>query len=127
VDRWNCDGEFVLKVKLNTEKVPKSFHKCSTKIITFINPPAVMENSDKRYKGFEVNFVEFIYKRLNMTAQYIVSPNSPNTKESYCRIFTQNVGQLEPPFSDIAVGVLPLHSDTIHVAEAKIPYLYIKF
>jgi hypothetical protein len=51
------------------EKVPKTFHKCSTKVISFINPPAVMENSDKNYKGLEVNFVALIFKRLNLAAE----------------------------------------------------------
>jgi hypothetical protein len=48
VDRWNSDGQFVLKVNLFPEKFPKTFHKCSTKVISFINPPAVMENYEKK-------------------------------------------------------------------------------
>jgi hypothetical protein len=72
VDRWNSDGEFVLKVNLFPENVPKTFHKCSTKVISFINPPAVMENSEKYYTGLEVSFVELIFKRLNLTAEYNV-------------------------------------------------------
>jgi hypothetical protein len=82
-----------------------------------------MENSDKRYTGIEVNFVKFIFKRLNLTVEYNVSPN---TKDTYYRIFMQTVGQIEPASSDIAVGVLPLHSGTIRVAEATIPY-FIQF
>jgi hypothetical protein len=121
VDRWNSDGEFVLRVNLFPEKVPKTFRNCTTKVISFISPPAVMENSDKRYTGFEVNFVEFIFKRLNLTAEYNVSPK---TKDSNYRMFMHTVGQLEPASSDIAIGVLPLHSDTIQVAEATIPFLY---
>jgi hypothetical protein len=46
VDRWNSDGEFVLKGNLFPEKVPKTFHKCSTKVISFINTPTIMENSE---------------------------------------------------------------------------------
>jgi len=123
MDRWNSDGEFVLKVNLFPEKVPKTFHKCSTKVISFINPPALMEISDNNYTGLEVNFVEFIFKRLNLTAQYIVSPNR---KDSFYQIFMQTAGKLETSSSDIAIGVLPLFSGTIHVAEATIPYLYVK-
>jgi len=123
VGRWNSEGEFVLKVNLFPEKVPKTFHKCSTKVISFINPPAVMENSEKIYTGLAVNFLEVILKRLNLTAQYIVSPN---TKETYYRMLMQTVQQLEPSSSDIAIGVLPLFSDTIHVAETTIPYLFIR-
>jgi hypothetical protein len=74
VDRWNSDGQFVLKVNLFPEKVPKTFHKCSTKVISFINPPAVMENYETNYTGLEVNFVKLIFKRLNLTAEYTVSP-----------------------------------------------------
>jgi hypothetical protein len=124
VDRWNSDGEFVLKVNLFPEKVPKTFHKCSTKVASFINPPAVMEMSENNYTGLEVNFVELIFKRLNLTAEYNVSPN---TKDSYYRMFMQTLGQLEPASSDIAIGVLPLQSGAIHVAEATIPYIYFKF
>jgi len=123
VDRWNCDGEFVLKVNLFPEKVPKTFHKCSTKIITFINPPAVMENSDKRYTGLEIYLVELIFKRLNLTAKYSVSPN---TKKNYFHMFIQTIQQLERASSDIAIGVLPLHSDIINGAEATFPYFYIR-
>jgi hypothetical protein len=68
VDRWNSDGEFVLKVNLFPEKVPKTLYNCNKKVISFINPPAVMKNSDKRYTGLEVNFVELTFKRLNLTA-----------------------------------------------------------
>jgi hypothetical protein len=124
LDRWNSDGEFVLKVNLFPEKVPKTFHNCSTKVISFINPPAIMENSEKRYTGLEVNFVELLFKRLNLTAEYNVSPN---TKNSFYRIFMQTIDQLEPASSDIALGVLPVHSGTINVAEATIPYVYMKY
>jgi hypothetical protein len=82
-----------------------------------------MESSDKNYTGLEVNLVELIFKRLNLTAEYNVLPN---TKDIYYRMVMQTVGQLEPASSDIAVGGLPLHSDIIQVAEATIPYLYIK-
>jgi hypothetical protein len=122
VDRWNSDGEFVLKVNLFPEKVPKTFHKCSTKVISFINPPALIQISENNYTGLEVNFVELIFNRLNLTAQYIVSPH---TKDSYNRMIMHHGEQLEPSSSDIAVGFLPLHSHAI--AEATIPYLYVKF
>jgi hypothetical protein len=123
MDRWISEGEFFLKVNLFPEKVPKTFHKCSTKVISFINPPAVMKNSEKIYTGLAINFVEVILKKLNLTPQYIVSPN---TKDSYARRLMQTVGQLKPSSSDIAVGVLLLFSDTIHVAEPTVPYLFIK-
>jgi len=123
VDRWNSDGEFVLKVNLFPQKVPKTFHKCSTKVISFIQPPAVMENPEKNYTGLEINFVELILKRLNLTAEYNVSSN---TKGSYYRMFMQTVGQLEPASSDIAFGALPLDSGSIHVAETTVPYVYMK-
>jgi len=122
VDRWNSDREFVLKVNLFPEKLPKTLHKCSTKVTSFINPPEVMENSDNNYTGLEVNFVELIFKMLNLTAQYIVSPY---TKYSYYQTIMQTVEQIEHSSSDIAVGLLPLHSHAI--AEATIPYLYVKF
>jgi hypothetical protein len=83
-----------------------------------------MENSDKNYTGIEVGFVELIIKTLNLTAQYDVSPN---TKDTYLRIYMQTVEKLEPASSDIAVGVLPLLSDIMQVAEATIPYIYLKF
>jgi hypothetical protein len=121
LDRWNSDGDFVLKVNLFPEKVPKSFHKCSTKVISFIYPPAVMENSYNNYTGLVVKFVEIVFKRLNLTAEYNVSPN---TKDSYYQMFMQTVGQLEPASSDTAMGVLPLHIHTIPFAEATIPYVY---
>jgi len=124
VDRWNCDGEFVLKVNLFPEKVPKTFHKCSTKINSFINPPAVMENSEKNYTGLEINFVDLIFKRLNLTAQYIVSPS---TKDSYSQMFIQTIQQIEPAPSDIPVGVLLFISREIYAVEATNPYLHIKF
>ena len=123
VDRWNSDGEFVLKVNLFPEKVPKTFHKCSTKVISFINPPAVMENSDKRYTGLEVNFVELIFKRLNLTAEYNVSPN---TKHSFHPLFIETLGQLEIASSDVAIGTLPFISRSFHFAEATVPHLHIK-
>jgi hypothetical protein len=82
-----------------------------------------MENFDNYYTGLEVNFVQFIFKRLNLMAQNIVSPN---TKDSYYRMFKQTVGQLEPSSSDIALGFLPLHWHIIHVAEPTIPYVYVK-
>jgi hypothetical protein len=123
LDRWNSDGEFVLKVNLFPEKVPKTFHKCSTKIISFINPPAVMEKSDKGYTGIEVNFVKLIFKKLNLTAEYNVSPN---TKHNFYQMYVHIIEQLEPASSDIAIGVLPLHSGTIQVAEATIPYFHMK-
>jgi len=124
VDRWNSDGEFVLKVNLFPEKVPKTFHKCSTKVISFINPPAVMESADNNYTGLEVSFVELLFTRLNLTAEYNVSPN---TKDAYYRMVMNTIVQLEPASSDIATGSLPLHSGTIQVAETTIPYLYVKF
>jgi hypothetical protein len=123
VDRWNSDGEFALKVNLFPEKVPKTFHKCSTKLISFINPPAIMENSENIYTGLAVNFVEVILKRLDLTAQYIVSTS---TKGSYYRMFMETLEKLEPSSSDIAIGVLPLFLDNFHDAEATIPYLYIR-
>jgi hypothetical protein len=122
VDRWNSDGQFVLKVNLFPEKVPKTFHNCSTKVISFIIPPAVMEDSDKRYTGLEVNFVELIFKRLNLTAEYNVSPN---TKNAYYPMFTESIEQLEPASSDIAIGILPFQGSIVGFAETTIPYLYI--
>jgi hypothetical protein len=82
-----------------------------------------MENSDKHYTGLEVKFVELIFKRLNLTAEYSVSPN---TKDSYFPLFRETIQQLEPASSDIAIGVLPFHSSFIGIAEATIPYLYIR-
>jgi len=122
VDRWNSDGEFVLKVNLFPQKVPKTFHKCSTKVFSFIHPPAVMENSEKNYTGLEINFVELILKRLNLTAEYNVSPN---TKDAYYPLFEETIRQIEPASSDIAIGVLPFHASIIGIVEATIPYLYI--
>jgi len=123
LDRWNSDGEFVLKVNLFPEKVPKTFHKCSTKIISFIFPPAVMENSEKLYTGLEVKFVDLIFKRLNLTAEYIVSPN---TKDNFYPLFAESIQQLEPASSDIAIGSLPFHASIFGIAEATIPYLNIR-
>jgi hypothetical protein len=123
VDRWNSDGEFILRVNLFPEKVPKTFHKCPTKVISFIFPPAVMENSEKNYTGLEVNFVELILKRLNLTAEYNVSPN---TKDTYYPLFTESIQQLEPASSDIAIGVLPFHASIFATAEATIPYLNVR-
>jgi hypothetical protein len=123
LDRWNSDGEFILKVNLFLEKVPKTFHKCSTKIISFIYPPAVMENSEKRYTGLEVKLVDLLFERLNLTAQYIVSPN---TKDTFYPLFTESIEQLEPASSDIAIGALPFHASIFGIAEATIPYLNIR-
>jgi hypothetical protein len=80
-----------------------------------------MENSHKGYTGLEVNFIELIFKRLNLTAEYNVSPN---TKGFHYRMFMQTVGQLETSSSDISIGGLPLQSDIIQVAEASVPYVY---
>jgi hypothetical protein len=124
VDRWNSDGEFVLKVNFFPEKVPKTFHKCSTKLVSYIIPPVVMENSEKWITGPAVTLVEFIFERLNLAAQYNVSPN---TIHPYHRMIMQTLRQLEPASSDIVVGVLPLHSDIIQVAEATIPHTSIKY
>jgi hypothetical protein len=41
-------------------------------------------------------------------------------------MFMQTAGQLEPAYSDIATAVLPSHSAAIDVAEATIPYIYMK-
>jgi ABC-type amino acid transport substrate-binding protein len=123
VDRWNSDSEFLLKVNLFPEKVPKTFHNCSTKVISFIFPPAVMENSEKRYTGLEVILVELIFKKLNLTAEYNVSPN---TRYAYFPLFKDSIQQLESASSDIAIGVLPFHASIIDIADATIPYLYIR-
>jgi len=123
LDRWDSEFDFVLKVNLFPEKVPRTFHNCSTKVISFINPPAVIESSEKLYTGIEVNFVELIFKRLNLTAEYNVSPN---TKDSYYRMFMHTIGQLEPASSDIAIGILPLQRGSIQVAEATFPYFHTK-
>jgi hypothetical protein len=120
VDRWNSDCELVLEINLFPENVPKSFHKCSTKITSYINPPAVMEISDNNYTGLEVNFVEFIFKRLNLMAQSIVSPN---TKDSYYRMFMQTVGQLEPSSSDISIG-FPFCIRILFKLLGTIPYVH---
>jgi hypothetical protein len=82
-----------------------------------------MKNSDKHYTGIEVNFVELIFKKLNLTAEYNVSPN---TTHNYYHMFVHTIEQLEPASSDIAIGVLPLHSGTVKVAEATFPYVYMK-
>ena len=123
VDRWNSDGEFLLKVNLFPEKVPKTFHSCSVRVISFIKPPVIMENSDKRYKGLEVDFVELIFKRLNLTAEYNVSPNM---RHAFLLMSILTIGQLEPASSDIAIGALPFHPILIDIAEATIPYFHVK-
>jgi len=41
-------------------------------------------------------------------------------------MFMHTIGQLEPASSDIAIGVLPLHSGTLQIAEATIPYIHMK-
>jgi hypothetical protein len=81
-----------------------------------------MENSEKKYTGLEVNLVDLIFKRLNLTAEYNVSPN---TMDAYYPLFVQTIDKIEPGSSDIAIGVLPLHSSIIGIAEATIPYFYI--
>jgi hypothetical protein len=53
VDSWNSDSEFHLKVNVFPEKVPKTFHRCSTKVISFINLPAGMEDSEKVTQGLK--------------------------------------------------------------------------
>jgi hypothetical protein len=123
LDSWNSEGEFVLKVNLFPEKVPKTFHKCSTKIISFIFPPAVMENSEKLYTGLEVKLVDLIFKRLNLTAEYIVSQNM---EENFYPLFIESIQQLEPASSDIAIGFLPFHASIFGIAEATVPYLNIR-
>ena len=123
LDRWNSDGEFVLKANLFPEKVPKTFHKCSTKLISFIFPPAVMQNSEKHYTGLEVNFIELIFERLNLTAEFNVSPN---TRNSFHPLFTESIQQLEPSSSDITIGGLPFHASIIGIVEATIPYFYVR-
>jgi hypothetical protein len=82
-----------------------------------------MENSDKRYTGLQVNFVELMFKRLNLTAKYTVSPNP---KGYFSRMILQTVRKLQPASSDVAIGILPLHSHIIQVAEASIPFFYVK-
>ena len=82
-----------------------------------------MGNSDKLFTGLEVNFVELIFKRLNLTAEYNVSPNA---KDSYSQMFIQTIQQLESASSDFAIGVLHYISRTIHAGEPTIPHLYIK-
>jgi len=124
VDRWNSDGEFLLKVNLFPQKVPKTFHKCSTKVFSFIKPPAVMENSEKKYTGFEVYIVELILKRLNLTAEYNVSPNR---KINFILGYLQTVSQLDTSSSDIAIGLLPFHPILIDIAEATNPHIQLKF
>jgi hypothetical protein len=37
--------------------------------ISFIYPPAVIKNSEIPYTGLEVNIVELIFNRLNLTAE----------------------------------------------------------
>jgi hypothetical protein len=123
VDRWNSNGGFVLKVNLFPEKVPKTFHRCSTKVISFIFPPAVMKISDNNYTGLEVHFVEDIFKKLNLTAQYIVSPNEHH---SFCKKFFNTITQLESASSDIAIGVLPFDRSDTDAVESTIPYLHTK-
>jgi len=123
VDRWNSDGEFVLKVNLFPEKVPKTFHNCSTKVISVINPPAVMENSDKLYDGIEVNFINLILKRLNLTAEYNVSRNRTHL---FIPLFMQTIRQLEISSSDFAIGVLPFISLINQVVENTFPHFHIK-
>jgi hypothetical protein len=123
VDRWNFDGEFLLKVNLFPEKVPKTFHNCSTKVISFINPPAVMENSDKHYTGLEVHLVELIFKRLNLTAKYNVSPNRT---DNFFPLFIKTIERIESASSDIAIGVLPPISRFLHLVELTIPHLHVK-
>jgi hypothetical protein len=123
VDRWNSDGRFVLNSNLFPEKVPKTFHKCPTKVYSFINPPAVIEISDKNYTGPEINFVELIFKRLNLTADYKVSSNK---NQSVLHIFMHTIHQISPASSDIVVGLLPFTPHTPYVAEATSTYLHIK-
>ena len=122
LDRWNSDGEFVLKVNLFPEKVLKIFHNFSTKVICFIFPPAVIENSEQNYTGLEVNFVELIFKRLNLRAEYNVSPNR---KDNFHPLFIESIQQLEHLSSDIAIGILPFHFSIMGIVEATNPYFYI--
>ena len=123
VDRWISNGEFVLKANLFPEKLPKTFHKCSTKVISFIFPPAVMENSHKHYTGLEVNLVDLIFNRLNLTADYIVSSDR---RDYFYPKFIETIEQIEPASSDISIGVLPFHASITDFAEPTTAYLYIK-
>ena len=82
-----------------------------------------MESSEKLYTGIEVNFVELIFKRLNLTAEYNVSPNRTYI---FLPLFIQSVKQLESGSSDIAIGVLPFISLINAVIENTIPHFHIK-
>ncbi|GFG32931.1 hypothetical protein Cfor_04102 [Coptotermes formosanus] len=123
LDRWNSNGQFVLKANLFPEKVPKTFHRCSTKVISFIYPPVVMETSDKNYTGLEVRFIEVIFKKLNLTAKYVISPFK---RDNFYQKASDTILQIEPASSDIAIGVLPFDASQSDIAEATIPYLHIK-
>jgi hypothetical protein len=82
-----------------------------------------MENSEKNYTGLEVNLVELIFKKLNLTAEYIVSSNRKNV---LILMFIQTVGQLELASSDIAIGVLHFHPILIDIAEYTFPHFHLK-
>jgi hypothetical protein len=123
VDRWNSNGDFVIKANLFPGKIPRTFHRCPTKVVSIIYPPAVMEKSDKNYTGLEIKFVETVFKKLNLTAEYVISPKRHN---SYYGIFIDTIQKLKPASSDIAIGVLPFDASSIDLVEASVPYLHIK-
>jgi hypothetical protein len=79
-----------------------------------------MENSDKNYTGFEINFLNIIFNRENLTAQYFVSPYN---KDSYYAIFMHTIGQIEPSSSDITIGVLPFDLRIMDTLEFTILYI----
>jgi hypothetical protein len=82
-----------------------------------------MESSDKTYTGFEINIVKLMFKKLNLSAEYNIASNK---EQSCCHLFTQIVERIEPESSDFAIGILPVTSHTILVAEATNPYLHMK-
>jgi hypothetical protein len=73
-----------------------------------------MEISDSNYRGLEINFVELIFRRLNLTAQYIMLPN---TKDIFHPMFIRTIQQVEPSSSDIAIGLLTfqLHMPLLNI------------
>jgi hypothetical protein len=122
-DRWTSKGEFALKANLFPDKVPKTFQGCKSNVYAFLYPPAVMEKSSGEYTGLEINYIEILFQKLNLTPVYNILPYK---YKSHFDQFHYTIRHLEPSSSDIAIGIMPFGESGTSTAESTISYADVK-
>jgi hypothetical protein len=124
IDKWlvKDKGEFIYNANLFPDKFSGDFMGCTVKVATGILPSIVDELPDginKKYCGWELNFLANILERLNLSAEFkVLFPNNKSSVE----FRTDFIRETAYGEADISIGGLVMSEEVESLVDFTVSY-----